>query len=65
MVGEVQTLVKVLNLEIKNNYQDKAVTGGFKNFRAFIEKLSQDSGLSPDVLEEIGDSFKKYEDLIT
>lgn len=63
MAGEVETLIKVLNLEIKNNYQNKAVAGGLKNFRAFIDKLIQESGIPLDLIKSITESFASYENL--
>jgi ATP-dependent DNA helicase RecG len=63
MVGEINTLRNVFELEKKKNYQNTAVAGGLKNFISFLKKINDFSIISSDKIYQMSEVFITYDDL--
>lgn len=63
MAGEIDILINVLELEKKKNFGNTAVAGGLKNFRAFLDRIKDNSVISSDMVRTMSEIFGLYEGL--
>ena len=63
MPGEIDTIRNVLELEKKKKYNDTAVAGGLKNFKIFLEKITDLSLRSSDIVKKMSEVFLLYDGL--
>jgi hypothetical protein len=61
MPGEIDTIRNVLELEKKKNFNNTAVFGGLKNFKNFLEKLTDNSLRSSDIVKKMSEVFILYD----
>jgi len=63
MPGEIDVIKNVLELEKKKNFNNKAVSGGLKNFKNYFEKITDFSLRSSDIVKKISEVFILYDEL--
>ena len=63
MQGEIDTLRNVLELEKKKEFNNTAVAGGLKNFKKFLEKITENSLITSDIVEKMSEVFILYDGL--
>ena len=61
MPGEIDTIRNVLELEKKKNFNNTAVFGGLKNFKNFLEKITDNSLRSSDIVKKMSEVFILYD----
>ena len=63
MPGEIDTIKNVLELEKKKKFNNTAVAGGLKNFKNFLEKITDKSIRSSDIVKKMSEVFILYDGL--
>ena len=63
MPGEIDIIKNVLELEKKKNFNNTAVAGGLKNFKNFLDKITDKSLRSSDILNKMSEVFIMYDKL--
>jgi len=63
MTGEIDTIRNVLELEKKKNFNNTAVAGGLKNFKNFLEKVTDLTLRSSDIVKKMSEVFNYYDGL--
>ena len=63
MPGEIDTIRNVLELEKKKKFNNTAVAGGLKNFKNFLEKITDKFLRSSDIVNKMSEVFILYDEL--